>query len=570
MWSSEAWSSAADLYLLARSREGSAEAFGELWRRHLPAAYAVATRYRSRTAAEDIVAEASARVFSLIQEGKGPEEHFRAYFLSAVKTVAIDQGRRELKVVPTEDDQLERLSEPALDDVNGLGEGFDADLIRTAFRGLSERDQRVLWHTTVEGDAPRTLAPVLGMSANAVSARAMRAREALRAQYLDACARRALPNADSEECRWVISHLGAHARGRLPKRQKARVEEHLKSCEHASLVAADLRAIHSEFPALIVPLVLLAGLSTPGFVSAVATAALASGASAAGAAGSAGGAAAAGSAGGAALAGSAGGAGVAGSSGGAGAAAGAATSSPPPASGVGDAVGQLAGRATTLVAGIAIGVGLASAVPLPAEPVLAAQPPATSSAPTPAPTPTSMPPTTASQASTPTPAPSPTAVPRLAPPPTQQPPAATQQPTQQPRTTVRTTPPTSVPTLPPVAPRTPLPTNSEPTPAPSVAPVSPATASVHVVQQRESTRFLLKVRGVEGRLSVVVSTLAGGELTLLNSSWACTSLAPSSLRCTGEDGQAMLLQSGLDGPSPIRVVITDSTGATRTQTLSLA
>ncbi len=293
MWSSEAWSSAADLYLLARSREGSAEAFGELWRRHLPAAYAVASKYRSRTAAEDIVAEASARVFSLVQEGKGPDEHFRAYFLAAVKTVAIDQGRRELKVLPAEDDELERLSTPVLDDLNGLGEGFDADLIRTAFRGLSERDQRVLWHTTVEGEAPRTLAPVLGMSANAVSARAVRAREALRAQYLDACARRALPNADSDECRWVIAHLGPHARGRLPSRQKARVEEHLKTCQHASLVAADLRAIHSEFPALIVPLIFLAGLSTPGFVNAAALAGLASGASAAGAGGSVAGAGAA-------------------------------------------------------------------------------------------------------------------------------------------------------------------------------------------------------------------------------------------------------------------------------------
>jgi hypothetical protein len=100
--------------------------------------------------------------------------------------------------------------------------------------------------------------------------------------------------------------------------------------------------------------------------------------------------------------------------------------------------------------------------------------------------------------------------------------------------------------------------------------VSPATATVHVVQRREATRFLLKVRGVEGRLTVVVSTPAGGELTVHNSSWACTSLAPSSLRCTGEQGQAMLLQSGLEAPSPIRVVITDSTGATRTQTLSLA
>ena len=545
MWSSEAWSSAADLYLLARSRDGSAEAFGELWRRHLPAAYAVATKYRSRTAAEDVVAEASARVFSLIQEGKGPDEHFRAYFLSAVKTVAIDQGRRELKVVPTEDDQIERLSEPVLDDLDALGEEFDADLIRTAFRGLSERDQRVLWHTTVEGEAPRTLAPILGMSANAVSARAMRAREALRARYLDACAQRSLPNADSEECRWVIAHLSAHVRGRLPKRQSARVEEHLTSCRHASLAATDLRAIHNEFPALIVPFIFLAGLSTPGFVSAAATAGLASGLSAAGAAGEAG----------ASVGGSAGGAG----------AAGAAAPTPPPGSGVGDVVGQVAGRATTLVAGIAIGVGLASVVPLPAEPVVAAQPPPATSAPVATPTSTPPPPTTATQTPTPRPAPSPTVVPRLAPP-TQQPPL----PTQNPSTTDRLTPaPTSVPTLTPVAPSTPPQRSTEPTSAPPVQRVSPATATVHVVQQREATRFLLKVRGVEGRLSVVVTTPAGGELSLLNSSWACTSLAPSSLRCTGEHGQAMLLQTGLDGPSPIRVVITDSTGATRTQTLSL-
>ncbi len=92
---------------------------------------------------------------------------------------------------------------------------------------------------------------------------------------------------------------------------------------------------------------------------------------------------------------------------------------------------------------------------------------------------------------------------------------------------------------------------------------------MHVVQQRETTRFLLRVRGVEGPITIVVTTPAGGELTVKNSPWACSSAAPSSVRCTGQDGQAMLVQSGLEGPSPIRVVITDSTGATRTQTLSL-
>lgn len=525
MWSSEAWSSAADMYLLARSREGSAEAFGELWRRHLPAAYAVANRHRGRTAAEDIVAEASARVFALIQDGKGPDEHFRAYFLSAVRSVAVDHGRRELKVVPAEDETLEDLGAPVIDSVDGLEQEFDAELIRTAFRSLSERDQRVLWHTTVEGEAPRTLAPALGMSANAVSARAMRAREALRANYLDACAQRSLPDADSDECRWAIAHLGAHVRGRLPKRQNARVEEHLRTCQHAATVAADLRAIHAEFPALIVPFVFLAGVSTAGFVNATAFvgAAAASAGSTAAAAGSAAGAVPA-------------------------------APSAPPTSGIGDSLGQLAGRASALVAGVAIGVGLASATPAPVEPVVAVPAPAVSMpAPTVTPTVTPTPPPPA-PSPTPTTSPVETTAPKA--------PARTVAPRPAP---ARTTPPAPrpAPTSRPPAPPAPRPTSK---PAPGL---SPAQASVHVVQQRESTRFLLRVRGVEGPVSISVTTPAGGELTLKNSSWACTSPGPASIRCTGQDGQAMLEQSGLDGPAPIRVVITDSTGATRTQTLSL-
>ena len=193
LWSSEAWASAPDVSLLARTREGSAEAFGELWRRHLPAAYAVAGRHRGRSAPEDIVAEAAARVLALIRAGKGPDEHFRAYFLSAVRSVAIDQGRRDLRVVPTEADDLEVLADrPTTPSRGSPTDDEGLALVREAFAGLSERDQRVLWHTTVEGAAPRTVAPALGMTANAVSVRAMRARESLRALYLDARAERGL------------------------------------------------------------------------------------------------------------------------------------------------------------------------------------------------------------------------------------------------------------------------------------------------------------------------------------------------------------------------------------------
>ena len=52
----QGWVDADDSTLLALVRDGNAEAYAELWRRHLPAAYGVAHRYRGRTSAEDVVA----------------------------------------------------------------------------------------------------------------------------------------------------------------------------------------------------------------------------------------------------------------------------------------------------------------------------------------------------------------------------------------------------------------------------------------------------------------------------------------------------------------------------------
>ncbi len=257
LWSSEAWTSAADDYLLSQARGGSAEAYAELWRRNLSAAYAVAHRFRGRAAAEDVVAEASARVFGLLADGRGPEQNFRSYFLSTVKTVAIDGARRDLKLSPAADEDLEELAPPRVEDFDA--DLIDGDLVRSAFRGLSERDQRLLWHTTVEGATPRAIAPELGMSPNTVSAQASRARAALRARYLDAHAERGIAGADSAECRWTIERLGAHVQGRLPKRQEARVAAHLGACHHAAGLAARLRVIDESFPVLVAPLAFLAG-----------------------------------------------------------------------------------------------------------------------------------------------------------------------------------------------------------------------------------------------------------------------------------------------------------------------
>jgi RNA polymerase sigma factor (sigma-70 family) len=139
----QGWVDADDSTLLALVRDGNAEAYAELWRRHLPAAYGVAHRYRGRTSAEDVVAEASLRVYDLIRAGKGPLTNFRSYFLSAVRTIAVDHARGDLRAVPTEDASLEAAA-PATAAYDP-SPSVDHALVRAAFARLAERDQQVLW-----------------------------------------------------------------------------------------------------------------------------------------------------------------------------------------------------------------------------------------------------------------------------------------------------------------------------------------------------------------------------------------------------------------------------------------
>lgn len=255
-----AWADADDATLLAGARDGNSQAYAVLWRRHLTTAYAVAHRYRGRASAEDIVGEASLRVYHLLSVGKGPTTNFRSYFLSAVKTVAVDLARTDLRVVPSEPEVLESASgEVAAYDVDAR---VNQDLVRTAFRRLPERDQQVLWHTTVEGRSPAAVATTMGMTPNGVSVVALRARDALRARYLDAHADRAISRAGDEECRWVLGQMGRYVRGKLPVRQRARVEEHLAGCARARALALELTEVNRGLPALLVPLVFVAGTST--------------------------------------------------------------------------------------------------------------------------------------------------------------------------------------------------------------------------------------------------------------------------------------------------------------------
>ena len=249
-----------DTVLLERVRDGDCDAYGQLWRRHLPSAYAVANRYRGRVCAEDIVGEASLRVYDRIRAGTGPTSNFRSYFLSTVKTVAIDLTRAELRLVPTQPEDLEDAAAAAQPYNPALR--VDQDLVRVAFGRLSEREQHLLWRTAVQGTPATVVATTMGLSANAVSVAALRARESLRTHYLDAHADRAVHRANSAECRWVLSRMGRYVRDNLRASQRSRIERHLQQCRHADVVLAELTEVNRALPALIVPLIFVGGSGT--------------------------------------------------------------------------------------------------------------------------------------------------------------------------------------------------------------------------------------------------------------------------------------------------------------------
>ena len=150
----------------------------------------------------------------------------------------------------------------------------------------------MLWHTEIEGQSPAEVAPILGLTANGVSALAYRAREGLRQAYLQVH----LAETTDRHCRTAAERLGAWTRGGLAKREKAQVEAHLDDCDRCRALAAELADVNGAMRGFVAPLVL--GIGAVGYLAAtgvtkVATIATA-GAAAGGGAGAAAGAAAAG------------------------------------------------------------------------------------------------------------------------------------------------------------------------------------------------------------------------------------------------------------------------------------
>lgn len=252
-----------DTDLIAAVREGDNAAFGLIFARHREAAERLALHLTTRGDADDLVSEAFTRVLAQVQDGRGPETAFRAYLLTTVRRLHVDRFRSARRVDVTDEPTLLDRGEAFVDPAVA---GFEQGAAAHAFASLPERWQVALWHVDVEGQRPAEVAPLLGLSAGAVSALLYRAREGLRQAYLQFH----LAEATETTCRWTTERLGAHVRSGLAAREAGRVEFHLDTCRRCMGVYLELREVSAGLRGVVGPIVLggaLTGYTTAGAVA---------------------------------------------------------------------------------------------------------------------------------------------------------------------------------------------------------------------------------------------------------------------------------------------------------------
>jgi RNA polymerase sigma factor (sigma-70 family) len=266
-----------DAELLAHARRGDETAFAELYMRHESAARRLANTYARAGDPDDLVNGAFERVMLALRKGMGPTDAFRAYLFVTLRRLAAD------RIARSRDIPCDEIPEPVRAQAHDELDAGERALIVDAYESLPGRWQTVLWHTAVEGRAPRELAPTLGMSANAAAALAYRAREKLRQAYLQAH----LQTTPRPECEPHRSRLGAYVRDGLGPRDRKATADHIDECSSCHGLVAELADVNRLLLRSLFPIFVGVGEVATALASATATVTAAAGAAAGAGAGSA-------------------------------------------------------------------------------------------------------------------------------------------------------------------------------------------------------------------------------------------------------------------------------------------
>jgi DNA-directed RNA polymerase specialized sigma24 family protein len=235
-----------DARLLSSVRLGNVSAFGTIRQRHQEAARRLAGELAASPAeADEVVAEAFARVLAATQRGGGPSDAFRPYLLTAVRRVLRDRqaGGGHGQLLDTDPGQL--LVDPEV-------AGPEHSTVARAFLSLPDRWIAVLWHAEIEEASASDVAPLLGLSRSGVAAVRRRARAGLRQSALHAH----MTSVTGQDCTAVTARLGTFVQDAVSGRDSALVTDHLSQCGECRAVYAELADMSLALRVSVAPLFL--------------------------------------------------------------------------------------------------------------------------------------------------------------------------------------------------------------------------------------------------------------------------------------------------------------------------
>lgn len=222
-----------DRQLVAATREGSDEAWGELVARHRPALDALARELHPRDPNAAVEAALAALRRDLIETDPASDEASLGFAVRAIRprSIALLSGGTYSPVALATDSEGSRADDAIEDDGDtSMPSGATAAslaAIAVAFGRLSEPWQTVMWHHVVDGEPAASMTAALGRSPAEVVALEAAAERGLHEAY--AAVELETPGSVESACRPIVPLLAAHQRGTLSDPERRRVDAHLGS-----------------------------------------------------------------------------------------------------------------------------------------------------------------------------------------------------------------------------------------------------------------------------------------------------------------------------------------------------
>lgn len=236
-----------DARIIAAVRAGHVGDFALLRRRHAGPARRAARAIAPTADVDAMVDEAFATILHVTRAGGGPPDAVRPYLLAVLGRAAASRVRGGGGLATATSDAAPVAGG---DPFSGIAERSS---VAAVFATLPPDYRTLLWYLDVERMRSRELAPLMGLSPDAVSALASQARDGFRRAWLDA---HLDDPARPEECRWFGEHVVATSVAALSASEAERFRAHVAGCPACQVVVAEIdtlsRRLRSILPAVLI------------------------------------------------------------------------------------------------------------------------------------------------------------------------------------------------------------------------------------------------------------------------------------------------------------------------------